>query len=455
MGALTWLGRLRTSTFVAGVALIVGLEAAACLLLSVEGRHHVLGAIDAVLYDRYAHNLVDHGVFSQAGAAPFSPSVFRTPGYPAFLTLLNLVSGSSLVFVRVVQFALVGITGLLVYQAAARVSGPIVGRISALICVTYLPLLWFAREHLTDILATTLVAAIVLLLVQAMLPEAKRNLVRFAVIGILVAAASLVRPEIALSVALLAACVIVWPGAMSRGAAAKGAGVMLVAFVVALAPWAIRNYSVTDRFVPLGTASGGSLYASALQWNGTISPAFTLADFRRDIALTNKLIRPVQRRVAARHLSAAKTEVEVNSALERAARDEASELSASDIIKRLPKRLAYLWAPGDEPPLGAYDVWHQIGRIQYILLVALVVVGLIRASRDAGRRMLYWPFLVFAVYFTAVHMVWGVTARYTMPARPLLFVFATIGFVWLVGWVGGRLSRARHRSRRENVADTV
>jgi hypothetical protein len=230
---------------------------------------------------------------------------------------------------------------------------------------------------------------------------------------------------------------------------------MLVAFVVALVPWAIRNYSVTDRFVPLGTASGGSLYASALQWNDTISPAFTLADFRRDIALTNAAIRPVQRRAAARHLSAAMTEVEINSALETAARHEASKLSVSDIIKRLPKRLAYLWAPGDEPPLGAYNVWHQIGRAQYILLVALVVIGLIRTLSDASRRMLYWPFLVFAVYFTAVHMVWGVTARYTMPARPLLFSFAAIGFVWLVSWIGGRLSGARERSRKQNVADTI
>src|SRR4051794_16907477 len=234
MRALSRLGRLRTSTFLVALALILVLEALAYLLLSTEGRHHILGGVDAALYDQYARNLVDHGVFSGAPMPPYGPSVFRTPGYPAFLALLHVIGGSSLVFVRAAQFALVGVTALLVYRAAARLSGLIIARISAFLCVTYLPLLWLAREHLTDVLATTITAAVVLVLVQTMQPRAKRILARFGLIGVLMAAGSLVRPELAASVALLAAGVVVWPGAMSRATAARGAGAMLAIFLAAL-----------------------------------------------------------------------------------------------------------------------------------------------------------------------------------------------------------------------------
>src|SRR5205823_7654658 len=101
MGMLSRLDDLRGRTFAAIVVAALGLETLACLLLSVEGRHSVIGAADARQYELYGRNLIDHGVFSSAADPPYSPGVFRTPGYPAFLAALRLVGGDSLVLVRI------------------------------------------------------------------------------------------------------------------------------------------------------------------------------------------------------------------------------------------------------------------------------------------------------------------------------------------------------------------
>ncbi|MGI8863612.1 MAG: ArnT family glycosyltransferase [Solirubrobacteraceae bacterium] len=429
--------QLRRPKFVLVCALILAVEAAAILLFSVEGRHHVLGGIDGVNYEAYARNLADHGSFSSATAPPYSGSVFRTPGYPALLAVLHLFGGKSLLLVRAAQFALVGLTGLLVYFIASAVSSEAVARVATLLSISYLPLLWYAREHLSDVLATVLAAAIVWSVLWATRTDGRTSLGRFALVGVLAGLAGLVRPELAPVVIVIAAGVILWPGRLTRRTAAKGSAVMGVAFLVSLLPWTIRNYELTHRVLPFGTASGTSLYASALQWNGTISMAFTVPDFRRDIAATDAILAPVIATDAARHVSTSRTEIDENSALTGAARREAGRLGLVGVVGRLPQRLAYLWSVGDEPPVGAYALWHNIDRVQYYVLFVLVLIGLVVALRDAERRSRFWPLLAFAVLATAVHLVFHVQARYTLPARPLLLIFAGAGLVWIFNRVGG------------------
>jgi 4-amino-4-deoxy-L-arabinose transferase-like glycosyltransferase len=435
---LSWLGGLRRSTFVAALTVILALEGLASLLLTHEGRHNILGGVDGAIYERYARNLAYHGVFSSATTQPYSPSVFRTPGYPAFLALLHLVGGNSLLLVRAVQIGLIGVTALFIYLLAAAVASPLVARISALLCMTYLPLLWLARQHLTDVLATAVAAAIVLLAVRATQAGYGRSFARFAAIGALSAVAGLVRPELAGIVAVVGLGALVSPGRMDRRAAVSRVAVMLVVFLAALVPWTIRNYTLTHRVIPLGTASGTSLYASALQWDGSISMKFTIADWHRDIAATDAVIAPVLQKDHARHVSTADAEVDVNSALAAAARRGASRVGVPGVIERQPKRLAYLWSVGDEPPRGAYSFWHQVDRAQYALLVVLVLVGLFATwrnadrLRDAHRRVALWSLLGLAAYSSVLHLIFHVQARYTMPARPLLLIFAAIGLVWLI-----------------------
>lgn len=76
---------------------------------------------DAGQYAQYAHNLVEHGVYSFAEREPPPPDSFRSPGFPVFAAVCRLCGGES--WVRLlwgVQVALSGLTVLLGYLLARR-----------------------------------------------------------------------------------------------------------------------------------------------------------------------------------------------------------------------------------------------------------------------------------------------------------------------------------------------
>jgi len=70
---------------------------------------------DADTFVREAHNILEHGVMSQASAPPYLPDPLRTPLYLWFLALL-LGSGFSLFGIVIIQNLLVGIIGVMVYR---------------------------------------------------------------------------------------------------------------------------------------------------------------------------------------------------------------------------------------------------------------------------------------------------------------------------------------------------
>ena len=153
---------------------------------------------DAGEYQRYATNLVDHGVYSLQEAPPYAPSIYRPPGYPVFLATLRVVGGESLLLVRVVQFMLLGVLAFLVYAIAQRLSDRRAARFGALLCLTYLPFVWLARMHMSEVVATVLVTLTVYTLMRTMRTPPP-TLRQYAVVGVLLGFTGLVRPLFALA----------------------------------------------------------------------------------------------------------------------------------------------------------------------------------------------------------------------------------------------------------------
>lgn len=74
---------------------------------------------DAGQYAQYAHNLVEHGVYSFATTVPPAPDSFRSPGYPAFLAVCKWLGGESwLPWAWTLQVLLGALTVLLVQRLA-------------------------------------------------------------------------------------------------------------------------------------------------------------------------------------------------------------------------------------------------------------------------------------------------------------------------------------------------
>lgn len=409
-----------------GVCLILFLPLAAAASLHMPDEP--LGG-DAPQYIALAENVADHAAFSLGTHEPYLPSVHRTPGYPAFLAVLGLTVGDSIVAVRLAQFALLAGTGLLVYFLGLGLGGRKVARLSAVFCLGYLPFIWLARFHLSEVLATFLVTAVVILLVRLRDSRAQRPVGAIGT-GAVLALAVLVRPSLAFTVVPVALLVILAPGRENWKTSSLNAGLVVAGFLLVTAPWALRNIDVTERPLPFGAGSGVSLYASSQQYRGELSYKLTPQDWDKFLPRarvetrrrTGKLIIPGVR-------SRAEDEVLADDAMKEAARDSFRDVGFFDALRQMPKRIGYLWAVADYPPAGITTIAHRIGQLQHLLLLVLAVGGTWIAARLPERRAYLWPLLVFSIYLSALHVVFHVEARYTVPARAALIPLAALAAV--------------------------
>ena len=103
--------------------------------------------------------------------------------------------------------------------------------------------------------------------------------------------------------------------------------------------------------------------------------------------------------------------------------------SIGQYVTSFPSRMAYLWSTSDTSPWAGGGIFHRIVQIEFLLLVLLVILG---GWVSRGHLLEDWPLWIAPLYITIIHIVFHVEPRYSLPARPLLLVYAGIGlaFCW-------------------------
>lgn len=371
-------------------------------------------------YLAYASNLVHRGVFSLSRSAPYIPSVFRQPGYPAFLVPFVAVFGRPLLYIRIAQFGLLGVTSLLVYHLARVLGAVRVALPSALLCITYLPFVWLAREELTDTLATTLTVAVVLLFCLIRQSPNHGTRLRLCLLTAAVGAAlSYVRPEFSVLVLLLSALLLGERRGLTRTQRVALAGSIVAGMLLLLLPWAIRNESASHAFVPVGSASGDDLYASALQYSGAVG--YANFDYVREGQLAGKVVG-----LPPLGVINAQQEALRNRRLQHAAWKVFRSVSLIHVVRSVPDRLAQLWSTADTEATGPGGLLaHRLAQLQYAAFVVLLALGLAFEARDRLRRV--WPLLLLPLYLTLLHLVSHEEPRYSLIGRPFLLILVAIG----------------------------
>lgn len=419
------------------ILLLVLAEALAIAIFLPTSWSRAVGNGDGAEYQRYAFNLLHHGVFSESPAPPYHPGVVRSPGYPSFLAALEWIGGRHVVVVQGAQFALLGATSVLVGLIGRAVSRPAVGNLAAALCATYLPFLGLATVFLTETLATFLLTAVVLLLLQARRTDSPWT---YAAIGLVLSAATYVRPEAALlAVPIVLVLVLNRRSRRSLAARSTAAVALAAALVVPLVPWLIRDASATGgRLVPMEADGGVALLASVDQYDGVMSESF--ADVKVWDAQVARLVG-----VPAAATAGIQAPVEYATARRQARIDDQERsaatrlfksLSLATVIGHIPRRVVGLWPVGDEtPPAHAGTIWHRLAQLQYIVLVILGLIGI-----AVRRRQLLgdWPLWLVAADLTLTHLVFPVEARYTLPARPMLTIYSAVGALSAVALVRRR-----------------
>jgi hypothetical protein len=215
--------------------LLVALAARAALSLA---SGHTTPIIDMEEYLRLAQGLTDgRGYAGQEG-----PTAFRPPLYPAFLALVRIVWGDSVLAIRLAQ----GVLGALTCVLTVFLAGAVVGRErthwAGLLVALYPTHVMYASYLHREVLFT-------FLLVGALALLARRGSARSLAAGIVLGLAALTNSA-ALGTAPLAALYLV---TRRQG---RRAALLLAGTVLVIAPWTVRNYRIFGSFVPVNTKAG-------------------------------------------------------------------------------------------------------------------------------------------------------------------------------------------------------
>jgi hypothetical protein len=216
---------------------------------------------DSIGYARIAKNLVNGNGYQEGGFRTHlqEPSNY-SPGLPLLVAgVYELTGGPHIELTRIV-LALIGSLGvLLAFLIGSRLSGPLAGLVAAVVVAGYPALLQYQGMLMTEPLAVTLLAATLLAFLWA---GDGRRARAWVLPGLLLGMLALVRPDYLLFAPLLAIVALFrargsnggWKPGLAAGA------LLLVAFLLPIVPWTIRNAIVLDRFVPVSTGGGKALY---------------------------------------------------------------------------------------------------------------------------------------------------------------------------------------------------
>ncbi len=216
-------------------------------------------ADDSHAYYALAKALYEDGSYGGPG---FRDSSDWSPGAPLLYAASFYATGGAREGTARVVEALLGVAAtLVVFALGTRVACRPAGLIAAFGVAVYPPFIHTTGELMSEPPAILTLPAAVLAFLWASEPE--RRLRAWLLPGLLFGLTALIRPEyltVGVAFAILAAIRI----GRARGwrPAAAGTALLVVAFLVPIVPWTIRNTVVLDRVVPLSTGGGKALYVS-------------------------------------------------------------------------------------------------------------------------------------------------------------------------------------------------
>jgi 4-amino-4-deoxy-L-arabinose transferase-like glycosyltransferase len=419
-------------------------------------------------YMMLGRNLAETGRYTRfAAAQDYVPEAIRTPMYPAFVALLDLVFGESRVAIASVQAVLFAIICLLVYEIARAATTERIASAAGLLTAMYPPLPYFGALVLTEVFTTCLVTAGM----AVWLASLRRNSTGlFVGSGAIFGATALTRPAFEyLPLFLVAAAVVA--ARENRRLRWRAGAIMLATFCAVIAPWLAYNavYFKTLTFTPAG-GPGRQLFEGSWQAElpGRVEAELTtLADSNSNRQELDDKVRAVAARTGMpaepmlryvhQHQDIRKIWVDPVEPWERMrSRIEADHeyfRVGMENIRLHPVRYMWrratrgtflLWAA--EIPVRYSDInrlspltIRAIWFVQVVLMVLAVCGGVVLARQGAVTEAFAMAALI--LYVSAVHVPLYSEARYSLPAKPMVLLLAAAAIVVAAErWVARRTS---------------
>ncbi len=356
--------------------------------------------------------------------APFEVNQFgvphyalRTPGYPLFLAACQAVFGSSYLAIRLVQAILNAASVVCAFWLFQNTLPAAKGWPVALIAAALVAL----EPYGIGLGALILSEGPFVPLMFAGLwgfsclwrrdGKTEPNTKLAIATGAIHAAAVLVRPSWALIIPCLLVAWIVQCKPEFRRVAFKNAGFFILAFVIVMAPWWVRNARVFGKFVPTALWVGASLYDG-------ISPQATGASDMRFLSDPGIV------------------------ELDETTQDRVLKNRAVDFARTNPGRIVELaaikflrfWSPWPNADTLQSPLAAVLSAVVTIPLFALAMIGAWDRRRDFRTLLLLAGPLI---YFLILHMVFVSSIRYRIPGFLVALGLVAVGWKRVVAFRAG------------------
>lgn len=366
---------------------------------------------DTSTYVQLAKNIVAGHGFSTRTLPPYNGYTVRAPLYPIFLALVFKIFGEDYGKVRALQ----GLMGLCVSAAGCALFVrlfPKASWSSRLLVIALLFLnpffVWVNHAVLPDTLAGVFLMAGMWTLLYK-----KLNSARAVVAGFFLGALSLTRPEFMLLP--LAIVAMLWVFKIQRAPNVLLA--LIIGAVLTIAPWTLRNYRITQRFIPISEAGVGCSMLLGWAWSPSNYQGFFYFPEGR---FSSEAVRQKAFSVWMNYFKRFSWEGDEARHLDRQMMDIAlTEMKQQPlkVPKRALEHLSALWLI--TPYVQHIDQPRH--ETTALLTIAALLVGIF-ARRIPGRLRIF--LLTPSLYLSAIMALLIPEARYFVLTLPFLFVLA-------------------------------
>jgi 4-amino-4-deoxy-L-arabinose transferase-like glycosyltransferase len=392
--------------------LVIGTALLPRLVVALVSSYQPIG--DALWYHATAWGLAVGRGFAFGGKFGEQLTAYRPPGYPFLLGLTYRLFGPEYNLAWLWGILFTAIIILTTYYIARRLYGTAVARLATLALAAYPVLVLLIGQVMSDLAFL----AGLMLLMSFVLSRPSYCLWHAIVIGVALGLLTLTR-----GVAIGLFCVIPLIWLLRRVQVRRlvvALIVLLVAFVVTLTPWVLRNYSVFGRLT-LGTNFGINAYignhpgASGGYGFGDLSfvPPY-LDESGLDSVMLNQAVQFV-----------------ISHPIET--------------LSLIPKKLMHLYlteTSAVDPvfqDFRIYSKWMKYGvygitQVSYMLVLLLFCFRMLDLFDAASRpRGIQWTGWILALYFTLLSLIFFGADRFRLPILPWMLIEVSVFVSRMVG----------------------
>ncbi|HEX2060770.1 MAG TPA: glycosyltransferase family 39 protein, partial [Thermoanaerobaculia bacterium] len=362
-------------------------------------------------YVRAAESLCDEGVYPERGNLPF----FRAPGVPFFIAAVTACEPTR---TRAIKYALAvcdALSVLLIFLIARQLG------LNAWIAAALATLHPFFLGSVTDIRTEPLFMMLLLAAMERLLPAGRSAGFQPAVAGVLLGLAALTRPTALLCIPLFAAYAFFRRQDAGGTAGWKPALQLVVAAVLTLAPWTIRNVVRFGEPILVNDAGGFNL------WRGTHPELMRVVETydREEFARRSWHFEAVTVSETAKRITA-----NTPRARDRQWRELAIENITNDpafAVEAALKKAALYWRPWLHPA----EHGPAAIAMSVVVILGLYILGGVGMYLHPDKKLVAAVLIFFAALWLA-HVAYFPSIRLRTPLTdPLLIVFASAPLVRL------------------------